>query len=51
MPQLAPDLVVELVSKGNARPEMAGQLGEYFAAGVHVVWLVDIRKRTVRVHM
>lgn len=50
IPQLAPDLVVEVLSKGNTKPEMAKKLGEYFGAGVRVVWLVDPRKRTVRVH-
>ena len=50
IPQLAPDLVVEVLSKGNTKPEMAKKLGEYFGAGVRVVWLVDRRKRTVRVH-
>jgi Uma2 family endonuclease len=50
IPQLAPDLVVEILSKGNTKPEMAKKLGEYFGAGVRVVWLVDPRKRTVRVH-
>jgi Uma2 family endonuclease len=50
IPQIAPDLVVEVLSKGNTKPEMAKKLGEYFEAGVRVVWLVDHRKRTVRVH-
>jgi Uma2 family endonuclease len=50
IPQLAPDLVVEVLSKGNTKPEMAKKLGEYFEAGVRLVWMVDIRKRTVRVH-
>jgi Uma2 family endonuclease len=50
IPQLAPDLVVEVLGKGNTKPEMAKKLGEYFGAGVRVVWLVDRRKRTVRVH-
>jgi Uma2 family endonuclease len=50
IPQLAPDLVVEVLSKGNTKREIARKLGEYFEAGVRVVWLVDIRKRTVRVH-
>jgi Uma2 family endonuclease len=50
IPQLAPDLVVEVLSKGNTKPEMAKKLREYFGAGVRVVWLVDRRKRTVRVH-
>jgi Uma2 family endonuclease len=50
IPQLAPDLVVEVLSKGNTKREIARKLGEYFGAGVRLVWLVDIRKRTVRVH-
>jgi Uma2 family endonuclease len=50
IPQVAPDLVVEVLSKGNTKAEMAKKLGEYFGSGVRVVWMVDIRKRTVRVH-
>ena len=50
IPLLAPDLVVEVLSKGNTRPEMKRKLGEYFGAGVRLVWLVDPRKKTVRVH-
>ena len=29
---------------------MAKKLGEYFGAGVRLVWMVDPRKRMVRVH-
>ena len=50
IPHIAPDLVVEVLSKGNTKPEIAKKLGEYFGAGVRLVWLVDVRKRTVRVH-
>ena len=50
VPELAPDLVVEVLSKGNTRAEMRRKLGEYFSAGVRLVWLVDPRKRTVRVY-
>jgi Uma2 family endonuclease len=50
IPQLAPDLAVEVLSKGNSKAEIARKVGEYFAAGVRLVWLVDIRKATVRVH-
>jgi Uma2 family endonuclease len=50
IPQIAPDLVVEVLSKGNSKAEMARKLGEYFAAGVQVVWMVDRRKRTVQVY-
>jgi Uma2 family endonuclease len=50
VPLLAPDLVVEVLSKGNTLAEMRRKLGEYFDAGVRLVWLVDPRKKTVRVH-
>jgi Uma2 family endonuclease len=50
IPNLAPDLAVEVLSKGNTAGEMRRKLGEYFAAGVRLVWLVDPRKKAVRVH-
>ena len=49
IPNLAPDLAVEVLSEGNTRPEMARKVREYFAAGVTLVWLIDPRKRTARV--
>ncbi len=51
IPQLAPDLVVEVLSMSNTKSEMKKKLGEYFAAGVRLVWMVDPRQRTVRVHV
>ena len=48
IPHLAPDLVVEVLSQGNSKAEIAKKLGEYFEAGVRMVWLVDIRKQSVR---
>jgi Uma2 family endonuclease len=50
IPHIAPDLVVEVFSKSNSKPEMAKKLAEYFEAGVRMVWMVDHRKKTVRVH-
>ncbi len=47
---LAPDLAVEILSKSNTRAEMARKLDEYFTAGTRLVWLVDHRARTVKVH-
>src|SRR5206468_1626606 len=46
----APDLAVEVLSKGNTRAEMDRKLREYFAAGVRLVWLIDPKTRTARVH-
>jgi Uma2 family endonuclease len=47
---LAPDLAVEVLSKGNTRAEMARKVREYFDAGTRLVWIVDHRKRVVRVY-
>jgi Uma2 family endonuclease len=45
-----PDLAIEVLSPGNTRKEVARKLEVYFASGVRLVWVVDPRKRTVRVH-
>jgi Uma2 family endonuclease len=50
IPTVAPDLVVEVLSKKNTPKEMARKLDEYFRARVRLVWYVDPRKRTVRVY-
>src|SRR6185437_13858542 len=50
IPSVAPDLVVEVLSKGNTRREMQRKLAAYFRAGVRLVWYVDPAKRTVRVY-
>lgn len=47
---LAPDLAIEVLSEGNTAREMARKVGEYFASGCRLVWLVDPRDRTVAVH-
>ncbi len=49
IPDLVPDLAVEVLSEGNTKPEMARKVREYFDAGVLLVWLIDPRKRTARV--
>jgi Uma2 family endonuclease len=50
LPHLVPNLAVEVLSEGNTAAEMERKLGEYFEAGVALVWLVDPRARTVSVH-
>jgi Uma2 family endonuclease len=49
--RIPPDLVVEVISKGNTRAEIKRKLKEYFLAGVGLVWLIDPRKRTVKAHL
>jgi Uma2 family endonuclease len=50
VPDLAPGLAVEVLSKGNTPAEMRRKVGEYFAAGARLVWLIDPKKRTARVY-
>jgi Uma2 family endonuclease len=40
IPDLVPDLAVEVLSEGNTRREMEQKLREYFSAGVRLVWYV-----------
>jgi Uma2 family endonuclease len=40
IPDLAPDLVVEVLSEGNTAREMDQKLLDYFSAGVRLAWYV-----------
>jgi len=50
VPDLAPDFVIEVLSLGNTRAEMARKRREYFQGGVRLVWMVDPRSRTIAVY-
>ena len=50
IPDLAPDLAVEVLSEGNTKGEMQRKLRDYFFAGVRLVWYVDLKNRTAEVH-
>ena len=50
IPDLAPDLAVEVLSEGNTKQEMERKLKDYFFAGVRLVWYIDVKKRTVEVY-
>jgi Uma2 family endonuclease len=50
IPELAPDLAVEVLSEGNTAKEMERKLRDYFQGGVRLVWYMDPRARTVRVY-
>jgi Uma2 family endonuclease len=47
---VVPDLVVEIVSPDDRWSEITRKVGEYFAAGVRLVWVVDPDARTVHVY-
>jgi Uma2 family endonuclease len=49
VPQLSPDLVVEVYSPSNTKREMARKRAEYFRGGVIRVWEIDPLARWVRV--
>ncbi|MGO9113445.1 MAG: Uma2 family endonuclease [Thermoguttaceae bacterium] len=50
VPNIVPDLAVEVLSKGNTKAEMQRKLHEYFTAGVRLVWLIDPTTRTATVY-
>lgn len=45
-----PDLAAEILSEGNTPKEIARKVREYLAAGVRLVWVFDLKKKTVVVH-
>jgi Uma2 family endonuclease len=50
IPAIHPELAVEVLSKSNTRQEVTRKLREYFTAGTRLVWIVDPKRHTVRVH-
>jgi Uma2 family endonuclease len=49
IPDIVPDLAIEVLSEGNTPGELTRKLKDYFLAGVEVVWFVEPQKRTVEV--
>jgi Uma2 family endonuclease len=50
IPDLAPDLAVEVLSESNTQREMDRKLQEYFSAGTRLVWYVDPPSQSVKVY-
>jgi Uma2 family endonuclease len=50
IPELAPDLAVEVLSISNTPAEMQRKIGEYFNAGCSCVWLVNPTDQSVTVY-
>jgi Uma2 family endonuclease len=42
-----PDLAIEIVSPDDEVPEMLAKIGDYLAAGIPHIWVVDPYKRTL----
>ena len=49
-PELAPDLVVEVVSPSDRASEVASKAAMWLDAGVRLVWVVDPQARLAAVH-
>jgi Uma2 family endonuclease len=50
LPDLAPDLAIEILSINNTTAEMKKKREDYFAAGVKLVWEIDPESRIVTVY-
>lgn len=50
IPDLVPDLVVEVLNEGNTPREMEQKLQEYFTAGTRLVWYVVPPRQEVHVY-
>lgn len=50
IPDLAPDLAVEVLSESNTPAEMRMKREDYFRAGCRLVWEIDPEARTVAVY-
>jgi Uma2 family endonuclease len=50
IPNLAPDLAIEVLSKGNTRREMERKLREYFEQGTQMVWFIQPKRQTAQIY-
>ncbi len=48
--RLVPELVVEVISRGNTKKEIQRKLREYFKVGVRLVWVLQPRTQTAEVY-
>jgi len=49
-PELAPDLVVEILSPGDRPGEVHAKVGDWLTAGCRLVWVVDPQRRRARIY-
>jgi Uma2 family endonuclease len=49
-PDLAPDLVVEVLSPGDRPGEVLAKVADWLSAGCRLVWVVDPERRQARVY-
>ncbi len=46
----SPDLVMEVLSPGDLAYEIDGKIEDYLSAGVRLIWVVNPKTRTLRIH-
>ncbi len=49
-PDLAPDLVVEVLSPGDRPGELLAKIADWLSAGTRLVWVIDPERRLARVY-
>ena len=49
-PDLAPDLVVEVLSPGDRPGDILAKVADWLSAGTRLVWVVDPLRRVARVY-
>jgi Uma2 family endonuclease len=50
IPELHPDLAIEVLSESNTPEEMEGKRRDYFGSGTRLVWEIDPEKRTAKAY-
>ncbi|MGH7529309.1 MAG: Uma2 family endonuclease, partial [Gemmatimonadales bacterium] len=48
--ELAPDLVVEVVSHNDRPGETLGKVGDWLEGGARLVWVIDPARRLARIY-
>jgi Uma2 family endonuclease len=49
-PELAPDLVVEVLSPGDRAGETLAKVGDWLDAGTRLIWVIDPERRMARIY-
>jgi Uma2 family endonuclease len=50
IPELAPDLAIEILSPGNTKGEMTRKIADLFGAGTREVWLIQPKRQTAEIY-
>ncbi|HEY2253267.1 MAG TPA: Uma2 family endonuclease [Planctomycetaceae bacterium] len=48
--EISPDLLIEVLSPSNTSTQIRTKLQEYFAKGVHLVWVIAPEDRTITIY-